>query len=1122
MNDRYVSGDSHVFRFLWQGMRLVTRLLSSVIWLSLVLGCVPLVAFAQADTGQIVISISDSTTKAPVSLARVLLDGPVMTSEYSGSNGAVKFTDVPDGIYRARIFKGGYQAVTSETFEVSNGKAISVVVALAKTTQLKEIGRVVVKSSATVTTSSLSDTSAQRRLSTTLADALNKISGVSVDTSSAESDATQTISLQGQDAGQTALSLDGIPLNAPGAAGNLNAIGTDLFRGSSVSFGPQVGGLAGGVNFRTLEPTLAWQGSASLSAGSYGRYNWSIGETGSLGKLGIALQHTSRTTPSLANGMRFLDASGLDYEHDAANANTGDLLKLRYRLSPSQTLIGTFLNSLTNNGLLCLQITGALPCGYGPNNSTDSHFTLYSLDDAALIGSTAVQASIFTNSVKFDRNLLNRYLNGITDPTGSLTDTTTHGFSVSALLPSKERHTISISANSMTTASRNTPLIASALPYANGIRSSSYSSLTVNDTIASSTKLKLSDRIGLSQASNSPASLLAGVTASWSPNGSDNYTASYSLGGAGGRAGPLQNFSDPHSLRFDCNGNIAYGNAPGDQPAASNSTDARLSWQHKLKNGVVNASVYRQVQSGMLLETQVNGSILGGIFPAGYFAAVQAQYDSPGGCNVGPGTLFGAQNVYFSVPVGGVKRVYQGAQIAANVSLGNLNVQPYYDVTVAQAISSDPRINNAYSIITSGGQLPGTPLHRAGLTLDYKAPKSAIEGLFSAQYVGINNRQNLPAYTIVDAGLNAHLTHGDLTVAANNIFNAYGGIFATNVGAVPYATQGGGLIPTIARPNAPREYSVTYTVPFGIGAGTAPASNLSSQVTQEGGGPGPGGRRGGFNLSPLPAVPPADPMALATSNQACAADAQKTIGPFLTALKAYVAKIEASKTAKGYPDAVPGAPEILGALAVYHKVGNSYAVSLEIQRVSATQNASARAFPACVSVHMASPEDVQSKGLYSPPQSPFMRPALQFMPSVGFYFARATPQAGQQSFRLYKLPTSAPKNPFAIHTSDACKGGAQTSSQRLLRELQDYFTSGILLSTWRIRPHAAAGGTWYELNNDDITTLPVILNCGHVAAASSDEIKAAGFDGVRPPALNYTPKLGLYIIRGNGGNRATP
>lgn len=1107
---------------------MIVRISAALTALAIVLSSEPLAAFAQADSGQIVITVTDSSaTKAPITLARVLLQGPVMTSEYSGANGAVKFTDVPDGIYQARVFKRGYQSVTSNQFEVSNGHLVSVAIVLAALSDLKEIGSVTVKSSATITTSSVSDSSAQRKLSGNLADALNKLSGVTVSTSSADSDATQTVSLQGQDPSQTSLTLDGVPLNAPGSAGNLGAMSPDLFRGASVSMGPQAGGLAGGVNFRTLEPTLAWQGTSSLSAGSYGKYNWSIGETGTLGKLGFAFQQTSRTTPSLAYGMVFKDASGLTYAHDATNQNNGDLLKLRMRIGNAQNLTATYLDSNVSNDLICLQVTGALPCGFGPGNSSGSHFQLYSLADSALIGETALQASIFQTSVKADRDLLNRFLNGIPDATGSLTDTTSKGFAINALLPARERHTIDIIASSVSTNTQVSPLIPRTSVYNSGSRTSSYSTLTLNDSIQSSIKLRLNERIGLSQSSNAPASLLAGVSASWTPTANDAYTASYSLGGAAAHAGPPGNFSDPYSLRFDCNGNIAYGNAPGDTPGASSSTDARLSWQHKIKAGIINTSLYRQVQMGVVLPTQVNGTAITG-FPPGYFSAVQTAFDSPAGCN-SPGAPFGAQNVYFSVPVGGVRRVYQGASIAASFNVGNLNVQPYYDITQAQAISSDPRINNPYSIVTSGGQLPNTPLHKAGLTLDYKAPGSAIESLLTAQYVGSNNSQNLPAYTTIDAGVDAHLKRGDLIFAANNIFNADGGVFATNVGAVPYIAQNGTLVPTIARPNAPRQFQVTFTMPFGASALTAPRATLASAVSGERGGPG-ARERGRFNLTPLPATPPSDPFTM-TSSALCTPDAQKTIAPVLAQIKGYVAKIEASKTAAGYPDSVPGAPQIPGINVVYHKVGASYAVSTEVTRLSAagvpsptpssapgvrrTPPTGLAALPACIALHIAQPEDVQSRGLYAPPSGPFVRPAMQFMPSVGFYLPRQAPQAGQQSFRLYKLPTSVPSAPFALRATDSCTGEIKATAQRLLSELQNHFVSGRALQTWKVTPHGTSSAIWYELNNDDITAIPALLNCGHVAAASADEIKAAGFDGVRPPAVNYAPRLGLYIIRGN-------
>jgi len=589
------------------------------------------------------------------------------------------------------------------------------------------------------------------------------------------------------------------------------------------------------------------------------------------------------------------------------------------------------------------------------------------------------------------------------------------------------------------------------------------------------------------------------------------------------------NFSDPSSLRFDCNGSIAYGNAPGDTPGASSSTDARVSWSHKLKSGVVNTSVYRQVQAGVDLPTQVNGTAISG-FPPGYLGAVQRVFDSPAGCN-SPGAAFGAQNVYFSVAVGGVRRVYQGASIAGSFNVGNLNVQPYYNITQAQAISSDPRINNPYSIVTSGGQLPNTPLHKAGLTLDYKAPRSAIESLLTAQYVGANNSQNLPAYTIVDAGIDAHLTRGDLVFAANNLFNTFGGVFATNEGAVPYVAQNGTLVPTIARPNEPRQFQVTFTVPFGASAASARV-NLAIAVSADGGPEGARGGRGGrfgFNLTPLPATPPNDAFAM-TASPVCTVDAQKTIAPVLDQLKAYVAKIEASKTANGYPDSVPGAPQIPGISIVYHKVASSYAVTTEVTRISAVgapqpapsaapgsraQPTGLAALPACIALHIAQPEEVQSRGLYATPSGPFMRPAMQFMPAVGFYIARQAPQAGQQSFRLYKLPAAPPANAFQVHGSDICTSDAQKTATRLLGELQGYFDSGRPLQTWKATPHTATGGTWYELNNDDITALPALLNCGHIAAAAPDEIKAAGFDGARPPAINYTKKLGLYLIRGN-------
>ncbi|MGH8162933.1 MAG: TonB-dependent receptor, partial [Rhodanobacteraceae bacterium] len=703
---------------------MIRRYLGAAVAVVMFAALLPVAAPAQSDTGEIDIAVTDATSKAPVVLARVILDGPVIASEFTGANGKVSFTDVPSGIYRARVAARGYQVVTSKDFEVIDGRFVSVDVVLAQSSgPLKVIGSVEARSTASVSTSSIDANSAQRRLSDTLADALGKLSGVSVTTSSGDSDATQTVSLEGQDAGQTALTLDGIPLNAPGTAGDLRQIGTDLFTGSSVSFGPQAGALAGGVNFRTLEPTLSWESAFGLSAGSNGKNNYSASESGSFGKLGIAAMHTYRTSPSLLDGLVYEDASGLTYDHQGDRNSTGNMFKLRYRLSDAQTLTGMFLSSTNDSESVCTQFTGPVPCGNGPGNFYNGTFDLYSLTDSALVGETQLQAALFGTKSTSTNDLLNRFVDGVAAPTGTISNQRSTGLSINATLPARDRHTISISAYTTNTSRNYTPLVSQAIPYTAADQSTSYGSVQINDSIRSSTKLRFNESLGVSHASNSPGSLLVGIGTQWQPTSNDTYAFSYNLGGSAAHSGREGLLTDPLSLRFDCNGDIAYGSAPGDQPGASSSNSARLSYTHRSVHGLISTSIYRQVQNDVVSSTEVNGSALVpyGIFPPDYFNQVNQVFNSQAGCGAATAQALGPQNVYFSTPIAGVRRIYEGAQIGGFFTLGNLVVEPYYNIQVAKALSSDPRFANAYAIAIPGNQLPNVPLHRAGITLDYKA-----------------------------------------------------------------------------------------------------------------------------------------------------------------------------------------------------------------------------------------------------------------------------------------------------------------------------------------------------------------------------------------------------------------
>lgn len=1099
----------------------------------------PAASIAQSDSGSIrIVVVSGTAAKTPVALARVVLDGPVIASEVTRANGEVTFIDVPDGIYRARVGKNGYQGVTSDAFEIVNGRAVVVTVTLALSTDtsLKTIATVTARSTAVVTTETVAADSAQRKLSSDLADALNKISGVTVSTSGDNNDADQTISLEGHDPSQTQLSLDGIPLNAPGTAGNLGTFATDLFGGASVNRGPQIGGLGGGVSFSTLQPTLTWRSQAQLAVGTNGKHNELFGESGSLGKLGVAFERTQRQNTSLIDGLRYEDSSGLDYVHDGDSTIAGSLARLRYQFSSSQILSGTFLGSNRSSNLACLRITQSLPCGFGPGNTSASNVQLYSLQDNVLAGDTDIVATVYSSTFSLLNDQLDRYVGGVAQPIGFATTNHNRGVTLSAELPERERHTISVQAVGSWSNSATTPLVSQANAYYNSTTSSRYEALTLSDSIHSNDKLNLSESVGVSDATGGISSVLGSLGATWKPTSKDAFSASLAFGGAAAAQTRSSVLTDPASLRFDCNGNVVYGNAPGDSPSASSSTSERLTYTRALASGYVSAQIYNQVQRGSVLPVEVNGSVLlanGTISPA-YLQAVQNAYQSKAGCATA--APLSATQLYFTSPVGGVTRVYQGASLTAFAHLGNLVVQPFYDTTVSKIQSSDPRIDNPYSITVSGQQVPNVPMHRAGVVLDYKAPRSTVEWLADAQYVGANNPNNLPAYTQFDAAASTQFKRGTLTVAANNISNVLAGTFASSVNAVPYTTQNGMSIPTIARPLAPRNYSVTYTVRFGQGGEGSPTGGLRA-----GGAPA----RGGFfeRMQGIPATPPANPLDVAPS---CTSDGLASARALSMALKAYVARIEAAKTAAGFPAATP-APEVPGATVTYHGLGSTYALTI-VPKLSASNDrvrlasqvlanpspapgsngrgngGGLRALIGCFALHIARPDDVAAHHLYSASNERggfFRAPQLLFMPSAGLYFEVRPPAAGQETFRVYALPSAPPSTPFEIRTAASCTPDLKATATDAIGELRAYFANSATAKTplWTITAHTAKSGTWYDLAPGDPAMLGSLISCGRIATATPQDIVAKGWDGAMPPHLNYTPAFGLYLIRPQPPNR---
>jgi hypothetical protein len=341
---------------------------------------------------------------------------------------------------------------------------------------------------------------------------------------------------------------------------------------------------------------------------------------------------------------------------------------------------------------------------------------------------------------------------------------------------------------------------------------------------------------------------------------------------------------------------------------------------------------------------------------------------------------------------------------------------------------------------------------------------------------------------------------------------------------VPYTTEGGYVIPNIARPLTPRTYSLTYSVKFGQGTVSQTATAFHARGPGGsggffgGGGPGGpgdansrpgGGQGGGFRslFSPLPQTPPADPFAVGANPQTCSAENVGKARQLSAELKAYQAQIEAARTAAGYPATMP-APALPDATVTYHGLGTTYALA-----VTPKGSGTLRVVAGCMSLHIARADDVTQRKLYAASNPIFFVPQLSFMPAVGMYIVARQPQAGQEMFRVYKLPTTPPKDPFELRASTSCTGAVRNLATPSMAELAKHFSANAATPSWTITAHASKGGTWYELEPGDPTVIPALMLCGRIAATTDAELASHGFAGKAVPEINYAAPLGLYLVR---------
>ncbi|HEY0393238.1 MAG TPA: carboxypeptidase regulatory-like domain-containing protein [Candidatus Elarobacter sp.] len=762
-------------------------------------------ASAQIAPGELVITVTDETTKAPLENAEVFLIGPVQTSALTPKAGLLRFEEAPAGIYRIKVQLRGYQTATLNEIDVGDGRRVKVSVLLVPS--LAQIGHVQARSSATASAQDVNEGSPVRRISDSLNDALGQLAGVSVNQSANSVDGSITISLRGMEESQTGVSVGGVRLSGAAQGAALRALGTDLFSGASVDFSGNAQSIAGQVNYRTLEPTKQWITRITSSYGTYDRSSYLGAVTGSLGKLGIAAQFAHRSTGSPFDGLTFGDQSGLTYQHDAGQRWTGENLKLRYALNDKITLNTGGIVANRGSSLTCPVYTQELACGNGPRNSDNDRFHLGSFGFQAQLGNVALSMSAGAYGGRYTQNRLNALLLGSPAPSEDIYDYDGR-FGSASLNLTVRRHTFALGFDTNTSRNVYTPV---ELLYSAPVVYRDYSSsVNVTDTYKIGPKLSLKGGLSRASASGTRASLLESAGITWKPTNSDTVELNAQFGSAQPTGTGADSFAEPSLAAYNCGGITRLG-GPADKNTNQSSSSYNASWAHNWRAGSLTVTVYRQLQVGQTFYAGVPvANEPPGYVPAGYLAAVQQAWNRPQSC---AGVPFDANAIYIGQAISGTTRRYEGWSLTGRVALGrNVVLFPTVATTAATLLTLDPRLAGPYSFIVPGWQLPNRPLHTATLTLDALQPRAKLEWIANAQYVGANNGRRLGAYTQVNAGVSRAVARGTLTAFVSNLTNVDSGIFWTTQYGYRLPLAGGGVAVQPANPLLPRSFTVQYSV----------------------------------------------------------------------------------------------------------------------------------------------------------------------------------------------------------------------------------------------------------------------------------------------------------------------
>ncbi|MBV8066377.1 MAG: TonB-dependent receptor [Candidatus Eremiobacteraeota bacterium] len=357
-------------------------------------------AIAQAPaTGSLAGSVTDASGNA-VAGAAVIVTGSKTYTAVTDSHGTFSIDAVPPGTYGIRVSKGGYQPASESGLVVAPGGPTPVAISLLPVT-LQTIAYVksagggphfnTTPAAVNVVTSQAFENQAQ----TQVTQVLNQVPGVQISFpgGSANGAAPGSVSvptIRGAASYETASLIDGHPLAVASYGDYITSyLSSFMFGTVEVVKGPGSDALEvnnainGTINFRTKDPTAQpvpdYEVGFTTNGGSYA--NLGLTDSALDGRLGYVFDVAVIDEPSALNGKRFLidpsngylptgkqlsgTATYTNVGNTASNIQTGyslvaccytlygdfnnvsELLKLRYRISPSVVATVSYLDGQT-------------------------------------------------------------------------------------------------------------------------------------------------------------------------------------------------------------------------------------------------------------------------------------------------------------------------------------------------------------------------------------------------------------------------------------------------------------------------------------------------------------------------------------------------------------------------------------------------------------------------------------------------------------------------------------------------------------------------------------------------------------------------------------------------------